>query len=151
MGDLHVMGNNTGMISISCGIHPVRDRCNGLKGGKRPKFFVANDCHPQTIALVETRGSAINLDIVVSYCADSIICTVSLTSFFQPVYPNSTLDVSPKVYCCDPRLSVAYLPSMVSCHSLFNRVVPSPVCQPWLPVACCICQPCLPCHLFANH
>lgn len=41
-------------------------RCNGLKGGKRAKFFVAEDCHPQTIALVETRGGAINLDIVVS-------------------------------------------------------------------------------------
>lgn len=37
-----------------------------MKGGKRPKFFVAEDCHPQTIALVETRGGAINLDIVVS-------------------------------------------------------------------------------------
>ena len=43
-----------------------KKRCNGLKNGKRKKFFVAEDCHPQTIALVETRGSAIGLDIVVS-------------------------------------------------------------------------------------
>lgn len=55
----------------TCGdvIRPWRGlncRCNGLKGGKRPKFFVADDCHPQTIALVQTRGEAINLDIVVS-------------------------------------------------------------------------------------
>ncbi|CBJ30901.1 Glycine dehydrogenase (decarboxylating) [Ectocarpus siliculosus] len=39
--------------------------CNGLKNGKRKKFFVAEDCHPQNITLVETRGGALNLDIVV--------------------------------------------------------------------------------------
>lgn len=54
-----------------------RDRCNGLKNGKRNKFFVSEDCHPQTIALVQTRGSAINLDIVVSSSSSSSSCANS--------------------------------------------------------------------------
>lgn len=78
------------MIPISSGIHPVRSRCNGLKGGKRRKFFVANDCHPQTIALVQTRGSAINLDIVVSYWNSSL--DVIPNQCFQPVFPTSISD-----------------------------------------------------------
>ncbi|CAN0070897.1 unnamed protein product, partial [Discosporangium mesarthrocarpum] len=39
--------------------------CYGLKSQKRKKFFVSEDCHPQTIELVKTRGGAIDLEIVV--------------------------------------------------------------------------------------
>ncbi len=32
---------------------------------KRKKFFVADDCHPQTIAVVQTRGESMGIEIVV--------------------------------------------------------------------------------------
>jgi glycine dehydrogenase len=37
----------------------------GLANQKRKKFFVSHDTHPQSIALIQTRGGAIGLDIVV--------------------------------------------------------------------------------------
>ncbi|CAM9309278.1 unnamed protein product [Chrysoparadoxa australica] len=39
--------------------------CYGIGGKKQKQFFVSEDCHPQTIALVKTRGGAIGIDIVV--------------------------------------------------------------------------------------
>ena len=39
--------------------------CFGITGETRLKFFVAEDCHPQTIAVVETRAKWLGLDIVI--------------------------------------------------------------------------------------
>lgn len=38
-----------------------------LKGkkGKKDKFFVSEDCHPQTIALIQTRAAAIGIEVIV--------------------------------------------------------------------------------------
>ena len=36
-----------------------------LKNGKRKKFFVDEKCHPQNIALCQTRGGALGMDIKV--------------------------------------------------------------------------------------
>ena len=42
--------------------------CFAIKGGKgknkRNKFFVSNDVHPQTIGLIETRATAIGIEVV---------------------------------------------------------------------------------------
>jgi len=49
--------------------------CFSLKGkrGKRNKFFVSNDVHPQTIALIETRADAIGIDVVVGDHSISVV------------------------------------------------------------------------------
>ena len=40
--------------------------CHGVKGGKGGRaFFVADDCHPQTIEVVRTRAGAIGVEVVV--------------------------------------------------------------------------------------
>ena len=36
-----------------------------LTKGKRNKFFIGKNCHPQTIALLQTRAEAVGIDIVV--------------------------------------------------------------------------------------
>src|SRR5207247_10134954 len=36
----------------------------GVEGTKR-KFFVADDCHPQTIAVVKTRGKSMGIEVVI--------------------------------------------------------------------------------------
>ena len=37
--------------------------CFGLSNGKRNAFFVAEDCHPQTIAVVKTRAGAFGMEV----------------------------------------------------------------------------------------
>ncbi|MFL6196403.1 MAG: aminomethyl-transferring glycine dehydrogenase [Thermoanaerobaculia bacterium] len=37
--------------------------CYALSDGKRDAFFVADDCHPQTVAVVKTRAGAIGVEV----------------------------------------------------------------------------------------
>ena len=62
--------------------------CYSLKNGKRNGFFVSQDCHPQTIALVRTRGSSIGLDIVVGDATSE--------DFDSEKYCGVLLQVSPR-------------------------------------------------------
>ncbi|MEM9751804.1 MAG: aminomethyl-transferring glycine dehydrogenase [Planctomycetota bacterium] len=39
--------------------------CHGIARGKKPKFFVADDCHPQTIAVVKTRAEGLGIEVVI--------------------------------------------------------------------------------------
>ena len=43
--------------------------CLGACDGKRRTFFVANDCHPQTIAVVETRAKGLGMTLVIGDAA----------------------------------------------------------------------------------
>jgi glycine dehydrogenase len=44
--------------------------CHALAGSKRRRFLVADSCHPQTIAVVQTRAEAFGVEIVISAPAD---------------------------------------------------------------------------------
>ena len=39
--------------------------CHNIAGGKRPRFLIAADCHPQTIAVVRTRGESMGISVEV--------------------------------------------------------------------------------------
>ena len=43
--------------------------CRGIVGEDRRRFFVAEDCHPQTIAVVETRAKWLGIEVVVGSAA----------------------------------------------------------------------------------
>jgi glycine dehydrogenase len=52
--------------------------CEGIKGGAGHAFFVAQDCHPQTIAVVKSRALPVGIEVVVgdhrTYAFDQPLC-----------------------------------------------------------------------------
>ncbi|MGA2496987.1 MAG: aminomethyl-transferring glycine dehydrogenase [Tepidisphaeraceae bacterium] len=40
--------------------------CRAISGDERPRFLVAADCHPQTIAVVQTRGRSLGIEVEVA-------------------------------------------------------------------------------------
>ncbi len=52
--------------------------CEGIKGGGERVFFVAQDCHPQTIAVVKSRALPVCIEVVVgdhlTYAFDRPLC-----------------------------------------------------------------------------
>ena len=55
---------------------------------KRTKFYVADDCHPQTIAVVQTRGESMGIEIVVG-SVESFDLTDSNVAGVMVQYPTS--------------------------------------------------------------
>lgn len=58
------------------------------KKGKKNKFFVSSDVHPQTIGLLQTRAAAINIEIEVGDHKD---CDTSSGKYCGAIvqYPNT--------------------------------------------------------------
>ena len=56
---------NASMLDESTAAAEAMAMCKALAPGNRPKFFVAQDCHPQTIAVVRARAAAIGVECVV--------------------------------------------------------------------------------------
>jgi len=55
---------------------------------KRSKFFVAEDCHPQTIALIQTRGNASGVEVVVGDVAKADLADETYAGVLVQ-YPNT--------------------------------------------------------------
>lgn len=57
--------SNASLLDESTAAAEAMSLCHGVFNGKRSKFFVAEDCHPQNIALLQTRarGFGITIDV----------------------------------------------------------------------------------------
>ena len=55
---------NASLLDESTAAAEAMAMCFHLSHNKRNRFFVDDRCHPQNVALVETRGAAIGLEIV---------------------------------------------------------------------------------------
>ncbi len=66
MTDLTGMAlSNASLLDEATAAAEAMSMCFSLKNQKRKLFFVDENCHPQNIALVTTRGEALGLKIVV--------------------------------------------------------------------------------------
>lgn len=57
--------SNASLLDESTAAAEAMSMCYSLKNQKKSKFFVSASCHPQNIALIETRGRALGLTIEV--------------------------------------------------------------------------------------
>ncbi len=55
---------NASMLDEATAAAEAMTMCRAITGG-RSAFFVANTCHPQTIAVVETRASGVGIEVVI--------------------------------------------------------------------------------------
>ncbi|MBU0641141.1 MAG: aminomethyl-transferring glycine dehydrogenase [Planctomycetes bacterium] len=56
---------NASLLDESTAAAEAMTMCRRIQKGKKNAFFVANDCHPQTIAVVETRARPLGIDLYV--------------------------------------------------------------------------------------
>mmetsp|Transcript_15149 Transcript_15149/g.13686 ORF Transcript_15149/g.13686 Transcript_15149/m.13686 type:complete len:992 (+) Transcript_15149:54-3029(+) len=64
--------SNASLLDESTAAAEAMSMCYSLNNQKRNKFFVDSRCHPQNIAVVQTRGEALGLDIEVGNIHESI-------------------------------------------------------------------------------
>lgn len=57
--------SNASLLDESTAAAEAMSMCYTLKSQKKKKFFVDHRCHPQNIALVQTRGEALGLQVIV--------------------------------------------------------------------------------------
>ena len=57
--------SNASLLDESTAAAEAMSMCFSLKNQKKKKFFVSDKCHPQNIALVQTRGEALGMSIIV--------------------------------------------------------------------------------------
>jgi glycine dehydrogenase len=73
--------------------------CSAMNRGKKPKFLISDKCHPQTIAVCETRADGLGLEVVVAAESDfdyasNDVCGILLQ---YPATAGAVIDYSPVV------------------------------------------------------
>jgi glycine dehydrogenase len=80
--------SNASLLDESTAAAEAMTMCYSLQNQKRKSFFVDECCHPQTIALAKTRGSALNMNVMVGPIADADLKQKDLCGVLVQ-YPNT--------------------------------------------------------------
>jgi len=57
--------SNSSLLDEGTAAAEAMTMCSALNRGKKPKFYVSNKCHPQTIEVVKTRADGLGLEAIV--------------------------------------------------------------------------------------
>ncbi|KAL4527675.1 hypothetical protein Ndes2526B_g08646 [Nannochloris sp. 'desiccata'] len=57
--------SNASLLDEATAAAEAMTMCSAIARGKKPKFLVSSKCHPQTIAVCQTRASGLGLEVVV--------------------------------------------------------------------------------------
>ncbi len=66
---------NASLLDEGTAAAEAMSMCHAIGRGKRNGFFVAEDCHPQTIEVVSTRAKPVGYDLTVGRVADADLST----------------------------------------------------------------------------
>ena len=80
--------SNASLLDEATAAAEAMSMCFSLKNHKRKNFFVDENCHPQNIALVQTRGEALDITIIVGK-AENIDFTNNQFCGAMVQYPNT--------------------------------------------------------------
>lgn len=88
--------SNSSLLDEGTAAAEAMTMCSAIARGKKPKFYVSNKCHPQTIEICRTRADGLGLEIVVGDEAtfdynDKQVCGVMVQ---YPATDGSVLDYS---------------------------------------------------------
>ncbi|MEM1177637.1 MAG: aminomethyl-transferring glycine dehydrogenase [Acidobacteriota bacterium] len=61
---------NASLLDEATAAAEAMHMAHAMKRGKKPRFFAADDCHPQTLAVLRTRAEARGIELVVAPLAD---------------------------------------------------------------------------------
>ena len=88
--------SNSSLLDEGTAAAEAMTMCSAVARGKKPKFYVSNKCHPQTIEVCRTRADGLGLQIVVGDeqtfdYTDKTVCGVMVQ---YPATDGSVLDYS---------------------------------------------------------
>ena len=83
--------------------------CNALLRGKKKKFFISEKCHPQTIAICQTRAEGLGIEVIVGNEAElpNDICGVLIQYPATDGQIQDYAEFTKKVHSQDARVVVA--------------------------------------------
>lgn len=58
--------SNSSLLDEATAAAEAMTMCSAIARGKKPKFLVSSKCHPQTIAVCQTRADGLGLEAVVA-------------------------------------------------------------------------------------
>lgn len=74
--------SNASLLDESTAAAEAMTMCSAVARGKKPRFLVSDKCHPQTIAVCQTRADGLGLKVEVmdegSFSMDSDVCGILL-------------------------------------------------------------------------
>ena len=62
--------SNSSLLDESTAAAEAMSMCKAIARGKKPVFFVASNCHPQTIAVCQSRAVGLGMEVIVADPAD---------------------------------------------------------------------------------
>lgn len=91
---------NASLLDEATAVAEAMAMCHRIRHGKRSRFYVAADCHPQTIDVLQTRAEPIGIELLIrEYDAlaevDDTACGVLLQ------YPSTTGEIRDPSALCD--------------------------------------------------
>lgn len=117
--------SNASLLDEATAAAEAMSMCFSLKNQKKPKFFVDNRCHPQNIALVQTRGEALNMTIIVGDVETELDMSAKDYCGVMIQYPDTyglAKDWTPFVDKCHQHETM-----VVACTDLMASVMLKPV------------------------